>query len=318
VSSLGIESATKVTADRTWYMYWRTDGALDYIFVYNDALGVPRGSGFSQGTIEFQSTGKPYLFDAWSGVESPISNYTQSKTSTTIFFRLAGNQSVIVAFKNDESAAKHVTATSAGVISVENNGSSILALVGNTLSTCHTSDGRSHVLAASSIEPITLSSWTLVAEHWDPPSDLADIDVIANKSNTTHILTSLESWQHIAGLQDVSGRGYYSTTFDWEPRPNSGAIIDFGAVVNTLRVSINGHALPPLDPTWAKADITPFLEKGSNRVEAVIATTLINRLRPLWASLRSSGVGPSGSAPSAQDYGLVSDVVVMPYQMTAL
>lgn len=96
ISSLNIRAATIVNADNIWYTYWRNKGSSDYIFVYNDAFSNPLGGGSSQGTVEFQSTGKPYLLDAWTGVQTPILNYTQSKTSTTIYFELAGNQSVML------------------------------------------------------------------------------------------------------------------------------------------------------------------------------------------------------------------------------
>ena len=318
ISSLRIRPATIIQASNTWYTYWRTDGLTDYVFVYNDAFGSPLGSGTSQGTVEFQSTGTPYLFDAWTGAQTPISNYTQSNNSTTIYFELAGNQAVIVAFKNNECAAEHVVSASPGVISFTTRGSAVVANVGNHASTCVTSDGRSHSLAASSATPITLSNWTLVVEHWDPPSDLTDIETVAIKSNTTHSLPTLTSWQDIVGLQNVSGRGYYSTSFNLNPDPQGGAIIDFGAVVHTIRVSINGHVLPPLDTTWARADITPYLVKGENKVEAVVATTLVNRLIPIWTSLRASGVGPLLGPPTSQDYGLLFDVVITPYKSTVV
>ena len=318
VASLSIKPATVVTADNIWYTYWRTKDSTDYIFVYNDAFSSPLGGGASQGTVEFQSTGKPYILDAWTGVQTPISNYTQSKTSTTIYFDLAGNQAVIVAFENNERPGSHVTSASQGVLSFSTQGSKTVANVGSTAATCDTSDGKSHSLAARSISPITLSNWTLIVEHWNPPADLSDIETIAVKSNTTHALPALVSWQTISGLQFVSGRGYYSTSFNLKSTHNGGAIIDFGAIVHSIQVSINGHVIPPLDTTWAKADITPYLVNGENKVEAVVATTLVNQLNPIWSQLQTSGVGPSPGPPYPQDYGLLFDVVVTPYTSTVI
>jgi hypothetical protein len=318
VSSLGIKPATVVTADNIWYTYWRTKDSTDYIFVYNDAFSSPLGGGASQGTVEFQSTGKPYLLDAWTGTQTPILNYTQSKTSTTIYFDLAGDQSVIVAFENSQSPGVHVTSASPGILSFSSQGQGIVANVGSTASKCDTSDGKSHSLAASSTSPITLSDWTLIVEHWNPPSNLSDIETVAVKSNTTHSLSSLVSWQTISGLQFVSGRGYYSTSFNLPSTHNGGAIIDFGAIVHSIQVSINGHSLPPLDTTWARADITPYLVNGENKVEAVVATTLVNQLNPIWSQLQTSGVGPTPGPPSPQDYGLLFDVVVTPYTSTVV
>jgi hypothetical protein len=318
VSSLGIKPATLVTADNIWYTYWRSNGSTDYVFVYNDAFSSPLRGGSSQGTVEFQTTGKPYLLDAWTGAQTPIQNYTQSATSTTIYFELAGNQAVIVAFENKESAGVYVTKASPGVLSFATNGSSVVANVGGTAATCDTSDGMSHTLAASTVSPITLSNWSLIVEHWNPPSNLSDIETVAVKSNTTHSLPTLDSWQSIAGLQNVSGRGYYSTSFNLDVGNNGGAIIDFGAIVHTVSVSVNGHALPPLDTTWARADITPYLVSGENTVEAVVSTTLVNQLIPIWSDLRASGVAPTPGPPLQQDYGLLFDVVVTPYVSTVV
>lgn len=190
------------------------------------------------------------------------------------------------------------------------------------------SNGATKTLGSvQTIAPITLQDWTLIVEHWDPPSNMSNIEGGAYKHNTTHSLQSLVSWQAITGLQSVSGRGYYSTTFTWPPRSNYtsmafkgplGAIIDFGSVVHTLQVSINGKLLPPLDVTDAKADISNYLVRGKNRVEAVVATPLGNVLRPIWTTLKTSGTGPSdpvagGPPPPVADYGLIEPAVITPY-----
>jgi len=127
------------------------------------------------------------------------------------------------------------------------------------------------------------------------------------------------SWQHIAGLQNVSGRGYYSTSFDWSPSPSSeGAILDFGWTYHTLRAALNGHALPPLDIAAPKVDIGPYLVSGSNALEVVVATPLGNVLIPIWYQLQTSGEGPgspdaSTVPPPVGQYGLQGDVTLIPY-----
>lgn len=328
ISSLGITPLTKVSADRIWYTYWRTDDekARDYVFVYNDAFGVRFGGGSSQGTVEFQSTGVPYLYDAWTGTQTPVLNYTRSNSSITIFFELAGNQSAIVAFHNNETAqGTVVTSTSPDVLSIEQgaNSSGLTVHVGpgSGGASCQTSDGRVHQLPSPSAGIMTLDNWTLTVEHWDPPSDIYDIETVASKTNTTHPLSNLTSWGQIAGanLENVSGRGYYTTSFTWTPSANvSGALIDLGVIVHTVRVAINGHVLPPLDVTWAKADIGQYLVQGENEVEVVTTTTLINRIIPIWRELETSGLPAILPAPATQDYGLLFDVKLIPYRAVSL
>ena len=262
VAALGITPMTRVEASNVWYTYWRRDDAAeaDYVFVYNDALGADFNAGRSQGTIEFASTGTPYLYSAWTGTQTAITNFTRTQDSTSFYLELAGNQSAIIAFHHKAPAG---------------------------YAHGHSSDAQQQQISGN---PMSLTNWTLIVEHWDPPTDLSNIDITAAKHNTTHHLPHLTPWLNITGLENVSGRGYYSTTFNYNTNtsthhhPNSvvkpniaeleGAIIDFGAIVHTLRVSINNHTLPPLDLTWAKADIIPYLIEGENVVEAVVSTPL--------------------------------------------
>jgi hypothetical protein len=72
---------------------------------------------------------------------------------------------------------------------------------------------------------------------------------------------------------------------------SNAAIVDFGAIFHTIHASVNGHLLPPLDPTWAKADISEYLVEGKNTVEAVVTTPLLNTMRQLCGKLMSSGNG---------------------------
>lgn len=307
VAALGITPLTKVNATSVWYTYWRRDDAAkaDYVFVYNDAFTAGFNSGRSEGVVHFASTGAPYLYNAWTGTQTPITKYTQTDNSTSIYFELAGNQSIIVAFHDAKPAAyPHGHAQA---------------------------EGQARQLQESTVgTPLTLSDWTLVVEHWDPPADLYDVDTIAVKHNTTHYLPHLTSWLNIPGLENVSGRGYYSSALNWtksssSDRHNSGAkdaaILDFGAIVHTVRVSVNNHTLPPLDLTWAKADISKYLVDGINTVQAVVATPLYNRVKPIAGELFSSGQGWSAMSgapvtlPTSplQDYGLLSTVTVTQY-----
>lgn len=333
LESLGILPATRLSTNGTWYTIWRSDNETneDYIFVYNDAMELPHGEGYSEGTLEFNSTGIPYEFNAWTGEQTPILTYTQIENSTSIPIKLGGNQSTIVAFlpeplNSSSYPHTHLTDVSDDILAVAPSGDGKIVLKvgpGSSSPSYTDSTGTKKILPPVHVSPITLENWTLTVEHWDPPSNLSDIEGGARKHNTTHHLPRLVSWQDILGLQNVSGRGYYSTSFEWPPSDGvdavDGAIIDFGFVVHTLRVSVNGHPLPPLDVTAAKADIGHLLVRGKNVVEAVVATPLGNVLRPIWYQLQTSGTGPSdpvagGPPPPAGDYGLLRDVVVRPYR----
>jgi hypothetical protein len=162
-----------------------------------------------------------------------------------------------------------------------------------------------------------LLSWTLVIESWTAPEDIYADQTQPAKSNSTWELASLQPWNEISdSLFNVSGRGFYNTTFSW-PLAADGdcenAVLDFSAIINTARVWINGHHLPPLDPTHAVADISEYVKDGDNVILVAVATTLGNAVRPHWDALRSSGTLALGPLPPAQAYGLVSEVVVKQY-----
>jgi hypothetical protein len=333
IASLSIQPLTKISTNASWYTYWRSDPVtnIDYVFVYNDAMYSPPGEGASEGAIEFQSTKRPYIYNTWTGDKKPVLSYTTTNISTTIPFNLAGNQSIVVAFLPPSgevtNRSTRLTSASDGILDVTlTNGSLSLKVSGNA--TYSTSTGFTKTVSAPLSSPIVLSNWTLVVEHWEPPDDLYNYTSGAVKYNTTHHLPSLVPWIEIPGLQNVSGRGYYFTTFAWPPPSfNStlapdGAFVSFGPIYHTLRASINGHSLPPLDVTDAQANIGPYLVKGVNKVEAVVATPLGNVLRPIWFQLMSSGESP-GSAdagpgkgfvePPQGAYGLIADVIMTPY-----
>lgn len=324
IASLGIQPRTHITSivptNATWFTNWRQDkeNDIDYVFIYNDAMDIPQGQGSSEATVEFSSGGTPFEYDTWTGEQRPVLVYNTTANSTIIPLKLAGNQSTVIAFQHGVpvSNTTHLSHTPDDIMGYSYQNGTLMLKVASAAaeSSRYTSNNAPSVA--------NLSNWTLTVEHWDPPADLYNITGGAYKHNTTHHLTQLVSWQEIAGLQNVSGRGYYSTTFNWPPssiETQDGAILDFGWVYHTLEVSLNGHLLPPLDVTSPKVDIKQWLVAGENKLEAVVATPLGNALVPIWYKLLTSGEGPgspdaSTVPPPVGDYGLQANVTVTPYR----
>jgi len=64
----------------------------------------------------------------------------------------------------------------------------------------------------------------------------------------------------------------------------------------------------------ANADISAYLVKGTNVVEAVVATTRYNALAPIWFTLQTAGQGPMiPPLTPLQEAGLVGTVVITLY-----
>lgn len=342
--SLGITPRAAVSANGPLYTYWRDDAnaSTQYVFVYNDATDSPLGQGTIVGNISFETTGKPFLFDAWTGKKTALSAYQQSGTSTTVQLYLAGNQSVILAFETGDPSSDvslHIesgvspSSASGAVLSTnsEDSGSLVyLATYSTEAQTILLSDGTSTAIQPMPAPASTLTNWTLTIESWGPPADLYDAEAGPTKTNSTtpYSLTTLQPWSNIsAALTNVSGLGYYHTTFDWSSSADnstvvvSGAFLDLGAIIHTARLSINGQVVPPLDHAWARADIGAYLVEGTNVVDVVVSTPLGNGLRGIWGELVTSGRPAADivpEPPEVMEYGLVGEVRLIPYRRDVL
>lgn len=330
LAEIGIKPLTRISSNGSWFTQWHSDAEnqMDYVFVYSDAMHIPQGQGESVGTIEFESIGIPYEYDAWTGDQRPILQYKQLENTTLIPFQLAGNQSKIIAFhaepKINSSRPHHLDPWETEDLGYPYVNSYVFPELGRYPPTTN------GTLPATSCGTFQLQNWTLVVEHWDPPADLYNYTGGAFRYNTTHELANLQSWENIPGLQNVSGIGYYTTSFEWPPAQCedssniAGAMIDFGYVYHTLQVSVNGQRLPPMDVTAPTADLKPLLRNGQNTVEATVSAPLGNILRTIWTDLQSSGEGPASadagtvSRPSIGQYGLRQEVEIVPYQSGAV
>lgn len=292
--ALDIHPRIEVDANGTWYTTWREDlnASTSYIYVYNDAASTPRGDGVSAGNIRIAATGVPYLYDSWTGEVKPIRDYQQTTDSITIPLRLAGKQSVVIGV--------HHT-----------NDSETMSPSTDSAST------HSAVYLDNPSQILDLTNWTLVLESWTQPANHSEISNGAVKHNTTYHIPSLVPWQGILdkNLSNVSGRGFYTTTFDWslDDSTSCTAVIDLGAIFHTARVFINGQPLPTLDVAWARADVSNYLRQGSNVVEVVVSTPLFNALLPIWGDLITSGTSARDVSAIPADYGLLESVQVIIY-----
>ncbi|KAI6796311.1 hypothetical protein KC332_g16491 [Hortaea werneckii] len=325
LSCIGILPRTQIRSmsptNATWFTNWRSSEECDYVYIYNDAIELSQGQGTAEATIQFNSKGVPYEYDAWTGQQTAFGgDVSTDDDGTTLSLSLAGNQTTIIAFHHSKrSEPTDHSSWHGGHIS-------------HAEQTPHPFPTSSAVHAVDPAQSLTLTNWTLVVEHWDPPADLYNITGGASKHNTTHHLPHLVSWQEIPGLQNVSGRGYYSTSFIWPPAspptssphsvPPEKVPLDFGFIPNTLTATLNSIPLPPLDPTRPRIlDISPWIVRDGqspNRLEAVIGTPLGNALLPIFDLLETSSEGPASEdattvPPPKGRYGLDSPVRVGGY-----
>lgn len=333
LSGIGITPRTAVSrpevSNTTWFTNWREDvnSSMTYVFIYNDATGLSRGSGSSTGNITFQVSGTPYFYNAWTGEKTPVALYQQYKNTTTVTITLAGNQTTILAFdrKSTNVPQVEIVEYSSGQLNAMSN-NKYLVNYSDKPCTARLANGSTISVPASNLSPIMLKNWTLVVESWTAPANLYDVEGTV-KTNSTYKFSTLVPRNQIqnANLSHVSGRGYYSTSFVWPPTSSAavkGAQLELGSIIHTARAYLNGFALTPLDVTDATADLTPYLRKGINELEVVVATPYGNALSPIWSSLRSYGDAPNvlagATAPELREYGLVGDVSIIPFIVVQL
>ena len=85
----------------------------------------------------------------------------------------------------------------------------------------------------------------------------------------------------VEGIKHFSGTATYETDFLIEAiqlRPNTSYYLDLGVVKDMAEIVLNDQKLPILWKKPFRADITPWLQSGQNRVEIKITNLWPNRL----------------------------------------
>ena len=159
LSSIGIQPLTKVSANQTWYTYWRQDDQNSYIYLYNDG-------NHSTGTVSFANIGSPFFLNVWTGEETPILDYTVDSGYTTIPFNLAPSQSIIVAFLSNPVSAlpeAHVTFAPPPVLGfyLEPTGLNTRVSARTAPGIITTSENKQHFISRSGLpSTFALQNWT--------------------------------------------------------------------------------------------------------------------------------------------------------------
>ncbi|PRX51398.1 alpha-L-rhamnosidase-like protein [Prauserella shujinwangii] len=141
-----------------------------------------------------------------------------------------------------------------------------------------------------------LPSWHLRLADWRPGASATETRVVVHERD----LAELVPWSQLAGLEDVSGVGRYTTTVELgrEWLGGHGACLDLGRFTDTARVWVNGRRLPPVNLFNPVVDVSGHLRAGRNTIEVEVAGTLINRLRvtrpEVYGSVRRQDCGLLG------------------------
>ncbi|ETS77966.1 hypothetical protein PFICI_10028 [Pestalotiopsis fici W106-1] len=307
------------------YTFWtsETESKSDYVYLYNAGDDATFNVSFA-----VTSDVEAVILDAWSGKQSTMAVYETSSTGITTKVSLKANQTTIIALQPPQGprAAVHAVNYSSNIDAVHFTDDGLLeALVSDSSEAWMTLSNGSQVIlprdSRSDEMSIILGPWDLTVESHGPSLDNDTLE-----GNTTIIkigtLPELTPWTNIDGLEQVSGVGTYSTSFQWFRDSQAAICIDFGPVLNTLRAWINGNQISPVDPTNPTADISNFVVNGENTIQVKVTSTLFNAVRANVDRVFSIGYGPSTPAyyteQDWQEFGLIGPVELRTFRKIIL
>ena len=101
----------------------------------------------------------------------------------------------------------------------------------------------------------------------------------------------LGDWSTYGILNNYSGGVRYATDIQLDALDeDSRIVIDLGDVAGTAEIIVNGRkAGVCVAPPW-KQEITPYLKKGENRIEALVYNTLANHYQTIPSRYRGNPV----------------------------
>lgn len=324
LQSLGIKPRIAIRTNGTWYATWREDPqtGMDHAFVYCEGKA-------SNGTVTIQSDKNPILLSPWTGETTALVNYQRRGGQVQIPLNLATNQTVIIGFVDKgEMSSGHVSHTKIPnlnrAVGLDGQLHVTSAMEGERITLSNATTIR---LPTGIAKSVSLSTWTLTAEHWEAPNNISDASIIAAKRNRTHHLSSLISWTEINELKNVSGIGYYSTNFSWPLEHDSGradgAFLTLPAINHAARLFVNRKQMPPLDLTAPCTDLGEYLNEGNNHVSIEVPTTMWNYVRSIFSEIQDAGAAPTlsyltSSLPALSDNGLIGEAQLVPYTRVSI
>jgi len=242
----------------------------------------------------------PSLYDAWTGTQESLSNYTSARTSLSFPLSLQANQTAIVAL--------------------------------NAAGRGNRQSGQScaSTKQAAPVAHTNLTNWNIGIEDWHAPADRFQVETAITVHNFTN--HTLVPWTEFgAGFDAITGVGRYTTTLTVPSRAarngngngnNIRAILHLGPVIHTMRAYINGQRLPAIDPADPVLDITQYVSSGggngqkkSYELVVEMTTPLFNRIKADAAKVMIVGVSaatlqPLYASEAPQVYGLLGPVYV--------
>lgn len=305
----------------------------EYLYAYNYCNGEfceeDHGANI-QTEITMDGMFIPYVIDAWSGEVTEVANYRCEAGKTIVPIALNYGDVALYAFEKTDAGKLHITDTNADMAAVTEDG-----IVARTTESggyyATASDGRTVRFSTEVPASYDITGWDLTVEKWSKGEEIFRTETLGGVTTKEHTyatvktdidvqLDSLTTWDKIPEVgKEVCGKGYYSAAFHWDGLAD-GAYIDFGEMVMSMTVTVNGQQATDLNMNDAKIDISDYLKVGENTIELEYSSNLNNAAIAIGA-LNVTAEGKWVSWPGYRvdylGYG-PSQAVVVPYTTTVL
>jgi len=244
--ALGIAPYVGYTAPNTSLLtQTRRDGGDRYVFVYNF------GKDTSEAELVIDGRVVPYKIDAWTGEISRAKCRCEGGKTVVPLTLRAGDVALFAM-----EAVSEVQPEACGAVEME--------------------------------KPCAITGWELTVEAWTASDEILthsedllgvhteEFAVRTAKRSISVKLEELASWDNIPGIGgDVSGKGHYRAVFSWDGKAD-GAYLNFGDIVQSMKVYINGKKTKNLSMMYPCADISELLQVGENTIEIEYSSNLTN------------------------------------------
>ena len=285
------------------------------------------GYDIKDAAVTLEGEGTPYILDAMSGEVTQAGQYTVNGdgTVTVIVDSIKAGNAVIVALSDNYDAfpapSEYVQAADDGEdYEIVRNADGTVALRSSTAGTyfLRKSDGSSVaavVNAGHDAVDLTNADWSLVLDSYGPTypnaSEMVDDRGIQTVDPSDTTITTvdfgnveLKDWAEldasaemlaamgVKSMDEVSGKGFYTTTFDWDGSDAS-LWISYGNDQFT-GLTVNGMEIPALNNMTDTVDLGGYLVEGKNTITIEISTTLNDRARVESDVFRSKAATVNG------------------------
>lgn len=291
----------------------RRDGDNRYLYVYNYCDQSQHGSASkSHGDIistqiVMDGIFIPYKIDSWTGKVTELASYYHQDGKTYFPITLEYGDVALYAFEATDTLYTASDKLSDNAY-FENGNLYDKVLTGNTFD---------------------ITDWSLTVESWTEGQTLSRSETVLGVNTTEYVKTTaknninvtldtLTTWDNIEAVgKTVSGKGYYSASFNWDGTAD-GAYLDLGKLVQSAKVKINGEYTDSVNINSPRIDISRQLKIGKNKIEIIYSSNLTNV--QLARGVITDGIVPNnflGYDTTYMSYG-ISQATVIPYNLVWL